>query len=124
MSPIGKDGKIVDERTKEYLKSTSPDISLFFEELHGDRGPRRFAGKEASVQMQRGCTIGIEGLIKALAGYVKRTVDLRYSDGKWSVLVARGNIMVCVPGTVGDDPLESLMAAIERWETRSVDNPF
>lgn len=67
---------------------------------------------------------GIEELIKWLAEQTKGVVDLRYSNGGWAVMVARGNIMVCVPGTVTDDPLLSLNAAVERWNNRSVDNPF
>lgn len=67
---------------------------------------------------------GIKELAEWLAKETHGTVDLRYTDGKWCVMVAQGNIMVCVHGTVRDDPMDSLIAAIDRWENRSRENPF
>ncbi len=59
------------------------------------------------------------GSIKELTEWLSRethgTVDLRYNDSKWCVMVARGNIMVCTHGSVTNDPMDSLHMAIERW---------
>lgn len=68
----------------------------------------------------------IEALIKWLAEATKtNTVDLRYNNGRWCVMMAhQGNFMSAVLGTVQDDPVVSLTTAKERWENRSEENPF
>lgn len=67
---------------------------------------------------------GIKELVEWLAKETHGTVDLRYNDKKWCVMVAQGHSMTCVHGTVRDDPMDSLSAAIDRWENRSPENPF
>jgi hypothetical protein len=60
--------------------------------------------------------VGIQELIEWVYSKTVGTVDLRYNDGKWSVLIANGNTMRVVHGSVKDDPISSLEAARETLE--------
>ena len=68
--------------------------------------------------------MGIQELMEWLQRETRRCLDLRYSGGKWAVLLASGNRMDVVHGTVQDDPIRSLEVAKARWESRSATNPF
>jgi len=68
--------------------------------------------------------MGIQELMEWLQRETMRNIDLRYAHGKWSVLLANGNLMDVVYGTVQDDPIRSLEIAKARWESRSAANPF
>jgi len=65
----------------------------------------------------------IQALMEWLRRETMSNIDLRY-NGSWSVMIARGNLMRCVHGTVTDNPIRSLEIAKAKWESRSEDNPF
>lgn len=67
--------------------------------------------------------MGIQELMEWLRRETMRNVDLRYT-GTWCVMLASGNRMDVVHGTVTDDPIRSLEIAKSRWKSRSPDNPF
>lgn len=64
--------------------------------------------------------------IETLGKFTRGLVDLRYRPygDTWCVMVACGNIMRVVPGSICDDPIHSITNAISRWENRSEDAPF
>ena len=68
--------------------------------------------------------VGIQELMEWLYSKTVGTVDLRYNNHKWSVLVANGNIMMVVHGSVKDDPVSSLEAARETLESCSFHPPM
>ena len=66
----------------------------------------------------------VEKMVEEWASEIKRTIDLRYSNGEWCVMTAWGNIMVTVPGTIQPTLRKAVEAAVERWANRSPSSPF
>ena len=44
--------------------------------------------------------------------------------GQWAVMVAIGNGMGVVPGSISNTPEAALEYCLRRWDERSQDNPF
>lgn len=68
--------------------------------------------------------MAIDNNIEELARSRDGIVDLRYSNGKWYIMVSFGNIMVVVPGTIQPTAQKAVTAALDRWHSRSFTRPF
>lgn len=63
-------------------------------------------------------------LMLELSAKTKDIVDLRVIRGGFCVMVAMGNFMRMVPGSIKNTPQESLEYCLDKWNNRSINNPF
>jgi len=67
----------------------------------------------------------ISQLTEKLCKRIKsRTVDLRYRDGKWGVMVPWGNTVILVRGSFNESIEAALRYCIDKWDSRDPNHPF
>ncbi len=56
--------------------------------------------------------------------YVTGPIDLRFTNGRWCVMLPVGNQMMVADASFADTPEQALRNTIAAWDARSTDKPF
>lgn len=98
-----------------------PDI---LEWLNANAGNRNGFIVEA-IRQKKESDEELHALVTELSQKIgETTIDLRYTNGKWGVMVPLGNMMVVVRGSLRASPAEAVQFCLEKWEQRSPDHNF